>query len=325
MSTVTRSTTLRLRPAQLFAVAAIGIVTICAIVLRSQAFARNPDLVAWAATFDLTLSLPLVYYVMIVRRGHARPITVAPVFVIGVAIAARLAPHGFAQELRFVAAPLELVTIALVARRLAAKRADDDPLTRAVAFEITTLYYALFSWRKPTSREGWSVHERSGWGTIVAAFLIVIAGEGIGMHVVVAMWSPRAAWLWTALDLYGALWLIGDYQALRVRRITLDDDALQLRYGLRANATIPYDAIAAVEAHSGEWHRRKGTLKVAIGDAPRIVIRLRQPMTIQCVAGIRKSVDTIGILADDDGFEAALRARLASQDQRVPEPTPRRA
>src|SRR5690349_3691183 len=115
----------RLRPAQLFALSAAFIAAVCVVLLRSQAFARNPDLIAWAATFDLTLTIPLVYYLAVVRRGHARPITLAPVFVICVAAAARIVPyaqHGFVRELRFVAAALEMVTLALVVQRLAAMR-----------------------------------------------------------------------------------------------------------------------------------------------------------------------------------------------------------
>ena len=90
----------------------------------------------------------------------------------------------------------------------------------------------------------------------------------------------------------------------------LDDDALHVRFGLRASATIPYSTIASIDAREGEWQKRKGTLKVAIADDPRTIIRLREPMTIQFIAGTRKTIDAIAILPDDDGFEEALRARL---------------
>ncbi len=205
--------------------------------------------------------------------------------------------------------------------------ASDDPLTRItaacreifgnsplatfVAFEVTTMYYGLFAWWKKAPREGYSVHERSGWGVIVAAFFLVIAGEGVGMHLLLSQWFPRGAWLWTALDVYGALWLFGDYQALRLRRITLDDDSLQIRFGLRASATVPYSAIVTIEPQSGPYEKRKETLKVSIVDDPRTIIRLREPMTIQYIAGIRKTIDCVAILADDDGFEAALRSRVS--------------
>src|SRR5260221_1172523 len=192
MTRVSRTSTLRLQPAQLFTLTAIGIVAICATILRSALFVRNPDLAAWGVTFDLTLTIPFVYYLTVVRPGHAQAITMAPVFVLGVAVAARLVPHGqqsFVQQLRFVAAPLELVTLVLIARRVVAMRragsaAADDPLARIsaacrevfggnplatfVAFEVTTLYYGLFSWRKKTPRDGYSVHERSGRGVLLA-------------------------------------------------------------------------------------------------------------------------------------------------------------
>jgi hypothetical protein len=320
--------------ARIFPFAAILITATCWALLRSRVFALNPDVAAWGVTFDLTMTIPLVYYLAVVRAGRARPITIAPVFVLCVALAARLIPldqQAFLRQLRWLAAPLEVVTVGLIVLRLANTRRNsrggrgDDPLARIssvceqifgrtpvatfVAFELTTLYYGLFTWRKPTPREGTSVHERSGWGVIVAAFLIVIAAEGVGMHLLVSQWYPRGAWLWTALDVYGALWLLGDYQALRLRRITLGDDALELRFGLRASATIPYAAIAAIEPVSGEW-KRKGTLKVAIADEPRTLIRLHEPMTIQSIAGIRRTIDTIAILPDGDEFEEALSHRV---------------
>src|SRR5260370_511245 len=109
------------RPAQLFTLSAIVITTVCWLILRSRLFVLNPDLGAWGVTFDLTLTIPLVYYLLVVRGGHARPITIAPVFVLGVAVAARLVPsgfHDFVRQLRWVAAPLEVVTLALIVMRL---------------------------------------------------------------------------------------------------------------------------------------------------------------------------------------------------------------
>src|ERR1700688_2850412 len=113
--------TATLKPTHVFTLAAATIVTVCATILHSRLFALNPELGAWGVTFDLAITIPLVYYFAVVRTGVAKPITIAPVFVIGVAIAARLIPHGqqaFVRELRWVAAPLELVTLALVGGRL---------------------------------------------------------------------------------------------------------------------------------------------------------------------------------------------------------------
>ena len=89
----------------------------------------------------------------------------------------------------------------------------------------------------------------------------------------------------TALDVYGILWLLGDYHALRLRPTTIEDGVLHLRYGLRWNVDVPLSNIA--ELKSGT---RKGALKVARG-----------------LIGITRTIDAIAILPDEpERFEAAL-------------------
>jgi hypothetical protein len=304
---------------------------IAAIVVRTQAFAAHPDVLAWAFTCDLTISLPLLWWFFAVRSGRAGAVTLIPIFLAGVAVAARIIPaaqHTFVDQLRFIAAPLDLVTIALVARRVARIRRIDagaDPddrieracaelfggghAARAVAFEIATIYYAFFGWRKPAPR-GFTVHQRSGWGTIVGVFVFLIAIESVGAHLLVQLWSVKAAWIVTALDVYGALWLLGDYQALRLRPTRIEGDALVLSYGLRWRASIPLDAIASVETVRGEaeW-KRKDVLKIAILDEPRLLIRFKTPQTAHGLAGLTRTIEAVAILADDDaGFADAMRA-----------------
>ncbi|HEU4886697.1 MAG TPA: hypothetical protein VFV49_02340, partial [Thermoanaerobaculia bacterium] len=88
------------RPALLFGMSAAIIVGACIIVLRSHAFTAQPDLAAWGVTFDLTISIPLLYWFFVVRSGKARPLTIVPVFLIGTMIATRLIPGSQQQFLR---------------------------------------------------------------------------------------------------------------------------------------------------------------------------------------------------------------------------------
>lgn len=318
------------RPTLLFTLATAVTVAVCIAILRTQAFARHPDIGAWGVTFDLTLSIPILYYLFVVRTGHAKPITIVPLFIVCVAVATRVVPpsqHAFVNQLRWISAPLELLTIALIVRRATRMRsreraAADDPLTRIrdaatallgrprlagfVAFEVTTMYYALFCWRKKDA-EGFTFHRRSGWGTIVVCILVMIAAESIGLHFLIQIWSVKAAWVMTALDVWGALWIIGDYHALRLRTTSVDERALHLRVGLRWSATIARENIAGVEAIAAEsdW-KRPGVLKVAFLDEPRYLLRLAEPVTIEGLAGITKRVDAIAILPDDDALVDAI-------------------
>ena len=311
-------------PTTLFALAALTIVALCVAITRTHAFAMNPDVGAWGVTFDLTLTVPIVYWLLVVRPGRARPLTIAPVFVVGMLVAALVVPRGqqdFLHQLRYISAPLEVVTLVLVGSRIARGRniADatravlgDTKVAAFVAAEVTILWYALFCWTRKAERppRSFTVHERSGWGSIVACILVLLGAESVGLHLLLQLWSRTAAWVATALDVYGVLWVLGDYHALRLRASTVDDGVLHLRYGMRWTASIPLSNIAAVETVSSEeeW-KRKGVLKVAMLDAPRFLIRLREPAVVQGIAGITKTVDAIAILPDD---EEAFRAALSS-------------
>jgi len=303
---------------------------LAAIVARTQLFAAHPDLLGWAFTCDLTISLPVLWWWFAVRPGRVPAVTLVPLFVAGVAAAARIIPpaqHAFVDQLRFIAAPLDLVTIALVVRRVARIRhveGSGDPLerieracaevfgsgrvARIVAFEIAMLYYAL-CWRK-VAPPGFTVHRRSGWAAVVGVFVFLIAIESVGVHLLVQLWSTKAAWVITALDVYGVLWLLGDYNALRLRPTRIEGDTLLLNYGLRWRAAIPLATVTAIEPVRAEadW-KGKGVLKVAMLDEPRLLIRFATPQTVQGLAGLTRSVDAIAILADDEvAFAAAMEA-----------------
>lgn len=335
---------LRPRPVAFFSLSAAIVATACAAIVRSHLFAASPDVAAWGVTFDLTLTIPIIYYMVVVRRGVARALSIAPVFAAGATLAALLLPRGqqqFLHDLRFVAAPLEIVTIALIAGRIRALRRNPrspsaDPadsiavataqvfgttaLSRIVASEVAVLWFALSGWNRqpavPAGATKLTVHERSGWGSVVVCIVVLIAAESIGVHLLVQMWSIRAAWIVTALDVYGLLWLVGDYHALRLRPSFVSDGELRIRHGLRWTATVPLAAISSVTrvASESDW-RRRDVLKLALLDEPRYVVQLDGPYTAQGIAGLRKSFNAIAIAPDDEGVLSALRCACAPAER----------
>ncbi|HYO77224.1 MAG TPA: hypothetical protein VE010_12230, partial [Thermoanaerobaculia bacterium] len=272
-------------------------------------------------------------------------ITLAPVFIAGTFLAALLLPNAqqqFVDHLQLFAVPAAelLLLVALVRRvaRLKRERSTDaDPYVRiftaarsligegraaeVVASELAMFYYALFCWRKkPEEVNGraFTLHERSGWSTVLAGIILLVVAESIGMHLLLAMWSPVAAWLWTAMDVWAIVWLMGDYHALRLRRSWVDGEALHLNYGLRWSVSIPLDAIASVEEVrvESEW-KRKDVLKVAMLEEPRWLIAFDQPLVARGMAGFRKEIRGIALLPDDDDAITFLRtacARRCSHD-----------
>ena len=313
-----RSRALR-NPAALFTLIAISIAVCEIAIVRSAVFARNPDVASWGVTFDLTITIPLLYWFLLVRTGRARAITLAPVFVLCTSAAAIIVPRSdqaFLHQLRWLAVPLEIVTVGLlvvsVGRRRPAGGLRERVITGILMTEVAILYHALFCWRAepdvPAGSIAITTHKRSGWGTIVVCFIVLIVFESIGLHLFVQHWSVKAAWIFTVLDLYGILWLIGDYHALRLRPTLIRDDSIEVRHGMRLHAVIARDNIASIDpiTNEADW-KRKRTAKVALLDEPKLLIRLREPVVAEGLAGISRTIDSVAILPDDlAAFERAL-------------------
>lgn len=303
---------LRSRPAHVFAFVSLAIAVLAIATFRSAVYARNPDVLSWAFTFDLTLTIPLLYYAFVVRSGHARAVTIAPVFVVCVAVAMRIVPHDqqqFLHQLRYLTAPLDLVTMWLVARRLArGKGTGNGIIDRVVVSEVAILRYGLLSWRTEEP-PGFTVHKRNDWATVVACIVVMIVAESIGVHLLIQHWSVRAAWFITALDAYGILWVFGDYHALRLRPITIEDGVLHVRYGLRWSVDVPIANIAEIKAAASG--RTARVLRVAMIDEPRLLIELREPVVAHGLMGLEKTIDAIALLPDEpERFETALRLAM---------------
>lgn len=297
-------------PGRLVALFGVAYALFAIVLVRTHLYARNPDVAAWGITFDLVLTIPAAWWLFVIRGGRARPASIVPLFVLCSLAASRIVPapqHAFIDQLRWLAAPLDVVTIALVVRRLARGRSAGDSLAmRVAAAEVTTLYYALFCWRKKTP-PGFTFHARSGWGAVMSAILVVLGAESFGLHLFIAQYSVKAAWIVTALDVYGVLWLLGDYYALRLRTTTIDADAMHVRFGMRWSATIDRANVAAVEVPRSEsdWKRRD-VMKLAVLDEPLFIVRLHEPVVATGIAGIRRTITAVAVRPDDP--EAFLRA-----------------
>jgi hypothetical protein len=302
--TAVRSTTF-------FLLSALTVIALCAVILRSRLFATNPDLAAFGVTFDLTITIPLLYWFFVVRGGKASPLSIAPVFIGGTLLAALLVPRAYQQflsQLKWIAVPAaEVVLLVAVAR----SKTMRGRLFEVVESEASMFRYAFLGWREqPAEVEGhaFTVHERSGWSTILACIIVLIVAEGIGMHLLLSRWNQIAAWAWTGFDLWAIVWLLGDYQALRLRRSSIDAEALHLRYGMRWSVSVPLAKIVSVEEVRAEsdW-KRKDVLKVAMLEEPRWLVTFDEPVVVKGLAGLRKTVRALALLPDDDETISVLR------------------
>jgi hypothetical protein len=301
------------QPLLLFATLSFAIAAAAAITFRSAVYAQHPDVLAYAFTFDLTLTIPLFYWLLVVRRGAAPAFSIIPVFVVAMIVASRIVPRdqqAFLHQLKYLIAPLELALIAFAGRYFYTHRST-NPAVRFALFELRMIYYAIFCWGRKAPA-GFTIYKRSGWGSIVAVIMLLIAGESVALHLFIQQWSPIVAWIITALDIYGVLWLLGDYNAIRLHPITIEDGVLRIRHGFRWSVDVPLTNIASVERVSGPWQKRRDTMNLAMLDDPELLIRLREPQKAAFIMGMQREINAIAMLPDQDLGAAITRA--ASRD-----------
>ncbi len=172
-----------------------------------------------------------------------------------------------------------------------------------VASEFALFYYAFFCWRRRPGMgpQLFSHHQKNLSGVLTVGLILVTALEIVPVHLLLQLWSPTAAWVLTALTVYGFVWILGDYQAMRLRPHSLHKGVLHLRVGLRWSVEIPLASIVGLQRHKGygKFPTKGKILKaVALGE-PQFVIELSQPVTARGLYGLRREVRSIGFNVDD--------------------------
>ncbi|WP_433929870.1 hypothetical protein AB3662_39110 [Sorangium cellulosum] len=313
-------------------------------VVRSRHFAASPDLIALAASIDLTLLVTGLYALLVIRPGHAPALSAIPVFLVGLLGARALLPEEHrgalgALELAALLAEAGMLGLAVwrgraIARAFRVGRAaglayaealeqaatpvlGSQLAARLLATEMSVLRYAALGWfeRAPRAGDGraYTCYRESGWHTLAGALALLLAAETVILHLVLARYTAIGAWIATAASLYSLAWLCGDLNSLRLDPTRLDDKegALLVRVGLRWRARIPYAAIAGVELHAALDTTRPGALDASVSGGPIVVVTVAAPQVAWGPLGIRRDFTHIGLSIDDaPSFREALLARI---------------
>jgi hypothetical protein len=311
-------------------------------------FTDHSALVDTAAAFDLTVGLTLLTWWILGRELAWRPVTLVPLFFASLAVASLTLPPEHRAGLRMehlLAAPLELLAMAFVARKVvlgrrAFRRAEEGEgdvqasleraaaealgpgrLAGAIAYEMSVLHYGLFArGRRPVRADALTHHRKTAYGAMVLALLMATAVEVVAMHFLVGIWSHRVAWILTALGVYGAVWIYGDWNALRRRPTRVEAGVLRIRFGLRWRLDVPLSAITSIRAPTREERatRRGVDLRLALPGAGWVVLELDRPIRAEGIYGLRRSVRTLGLGLDEPRrLEALVAPDPTSNEERT--------
>jgi len=302
---------------------------------------ERPDVIAGALTLDLTLLVPVLYYLLMVRWRGWPAITVVPVFIGSVVLAGRVIPdsqHHVLDLMGHGAAVAEVAVVGIIVfKTLQLRRAYRErksagldlysglresarPLLGSVAgnvlaYEVAVFYYLVFGWRRATQARprSFTYHRGIAYGAVVGAVMMAGVVELVAVHLLVNLWSSVAAWILTGISGYALFWLIGDTHAIRLRPIRFSDTMLQIHLGLRWTIEIPLELIERIGAAGEALPRRTpGYLKAVLLGAPNCRVELRAPVEALGFYGLTRRVKTIDLRVDDPRlFEAALKTTSA--------------
>lgn len=284
--------------------------------------------VAYAAAFDVAVTVPVAYYVFVVRSGAQPALTIVPLGVLALLRALYVAPSAAALRPVF-GALAELVVIAfLVARVRRSLRGGDArsdviervrsvatdmvrvaPVAEVLTSEIAVFLYA-FGWRMkasvPRDARAFTVHRDTGVVGLFACMAGLGVMEALVVHVLLVRTFPVLAWVLTALSAYGTVWLVAVARSFALRPVLVTNDAVEIRSGLLATLRAPRSSIARVEIVASE---SKGDWRVVPASAPNVRVTFASPALLRGMYGITRPVSGVALAVDDpSGFVDALRA-----------------
>lgn len=303
-------------------------ILLCILLTKIPGFFSDHSL-SNAITLDLLLTTPLVYF-LIIRKRSIPNTTVIPIIILGMVVATQIIPKSHQQLLRWfidwVFPILELGVLAymlitirkaiLVARteknhfldfhdlaKGVASRIFPKRIAQLLATEISTLYYALFSWQKHKPNINEFTHYRSTSSRLLLhVFIFLILVEAGALHLLLQSWNTSVAWIVTGISLYTCLQVLAIAKSLPNRPILLDDNVLRLRWGLMNQSEIPLNTISSIQLEKKEIEKTPGTAYLSplhSAEGNNVVITLSKPTAMDQMYGFTKPFSKIVLYIDD--------------------------
>jgi hypothetical protein len=173
------------------------------------------------------------------------------------------------------------------------------------------IWLAFASWRRrpdvPRGATLFACHRGVGYGAIVVAILLTGVAETAVVHLLLARWSERWAWVASGLGAYSMIWLVGDFRAVVLRPSYLAGGALVARVGLRWRCAIPLHQIEVV-CLGASMRGHQGAARLSPLGAANLYLHLHEPVELEGLFGRRKRSALLGLRVDEpEALAAALR------------------
>lgn len=296
---------------------------------KTQSFQQNSEKFAIGITFELLLTIPFIYYLLI-RKTNISKTTVVLFLILGVIICTLILPSENQYYLSlfktWILPIIELFVITYVIYTIrkvikvnklkksqnidfftALKNTCFQIFPKSVVIHIVTeiavFYYGFIYWKKRHIKENeFSYHKKSGTITLLIAIIIIVAIETYVFHVLLLKWNKTAAWFLTFLSVYSAIQLFGFLKSMLKRPILIDDNQLLIRYGIMTETTIDISDIESIEISSKDLDKNSATRKLSfLGnlESHNTIIYLKKDYYLIGLYGIKRKYRNLAIYVDD--------------------------
>lgn len=304
------------------------IIGIMVLISKSTIFNANPSILSTGITFDLLLTVPLVYFLLI-RKTSIPKTTVVPILIIGIVICSLILPtenqHYLNLFKTWVLPIVELFILSFVIFKVR-KGIKHYKLNKTKSFdffttlkstcyeilpkgavipvvtEIAVFYYGFVHWKKRKLKDNeFTYHRDSGTVTLLIAIIFIVAIETITFHILLAKWNTTAAWILTFLSIYSGIQIFGFVKSMFKRPISIENDKLFLRYGIMNETTIDLANIDSIEISSKDIELNTETRKLSfLGEleSHNLVIRLKEENTLIGLYGIKRKYKNLALHVD---------------------------
>jgi hypothetical protein len=178
----------------------------------------------------------------------------------------------------------------------------------AAMTELSMFYYSLFVWfgkmKVTENKEVYSYYKTSQIKQIVIVFSILIILEGAFFHFLLQLWSDIAAWIFTVINIYGLLYMIGLYNSAKYLPHMVSSEQLIIRLGYQSSIKLDIrniDSIKIRKDNSGIGEKKaKQTYYAMLDlDSAQYEIFLKEPALMESAYGRKKYVKTVVFRADN--------------------------
>ncbi len=314
----------------LFVSAATAILATLYFIINSQLFTQDNTYLTLGVTLDFVLTIPLLYYILMIRTKKMPWASILVLYLFVVLIASIFIPkthqtflHWFEMSLILTEGLLVTIAIFKIRSILAQYRIEksinpdfiialNNTITKVLGrsiplmvSEIAMFHYTFLFWKLPVEalphHKIFTVHKKSAAPALIGALIMATVVEMIAVHVLVSRWNETVALVLLFLSAYSLIFLIGYAISIVKRPVLLDNNQLLIRIGAMYSGTIHLNNIKSIQLVKKIDEKDKSILNLAsfLLVTPNIVIELNEPVTFTGVYNIKKTTLKVALFIDD--------------------------